>query len=62
VKTTSGATAVQILHSPRGSRDIEHFEPAHDEVELEAAEALSMSGDHVPDDPRVRASSPRRAS
>jgi hypothetical protein len=47
VKTTSGGTAVQILHSARGSRDIEHVGPAHDEVELETAEALGMSGDHA---------------
>jgi hypothetical protein len=33
---------VQILHSPRGSRDIEHVGSAHDEVELEAAEALGI--------------------
>jgi hypothetical protein len=43
VKTSSGATAAQIVHSPRGSRDTEHFGSAHDEVELEAAEALGMS-------------------
>jgi hypothetical protein len=43
VKTTSGATAVQIVHSPQGSRDIEHVGSAHDELELEAAEALGMS-------------------
>jgi len=36
VKTSSGATAVQIVHkSHRGSRDIEHLGSAHDEVELE---------------------------
>ncbi len=36
VKTSSGATAVQIVHkSRRGSRDIEHLGSAHDEVELE---------------------------
>jgi len=34
-KTTSGATAVQIVHSSRrGSRDVEHIGSAHD-VELE---------------------------
>jgi hypothetical protein len=53
--TTSGATAVRILHWLRGSWDIEHFGPAHDEVELEA---LGMPGDHLPEDPRARASSP----
>jgi hypothetical protein len=36
VKTGSGATAVQIVHSSRrGSRDIEHIGSAHDDVELE---------------------------
>ena len=41
--TTSGATAVQIVHSSyQGSRDIEHLGSARDEVELEAAEALGM--------------------
>jgi hypothetical protein len=36
VKTSSGATAVQIVHSSRrGSRDIEHIGSAHDDVELE---------------------------
>ena len=36
VKTTSGATAVQIIHSShRGSREIEHIGSAHDDVELE---------------------------
>ena len=35
VKTASGATAVQIVHSShRGSRDIEHIGSAHDEAEL----------------------------
>ena len=28
---------MQIVHSPRGSRDVEHFGPARDVVELEAA-------------------------
>jgi hypothetical protein len=37
VKTASGATAVQIVHSTRrGSRDIEHLASAHDAAELEA--------------------------
>ena len=36
VKTASGATAVQIVHSSRrGSRDIEHIGSAHDDAELE---------------------------
>jgi hypothetical protein len=42
VKTTSGATAVQIVHSSyRGSRDIEHIGSAHDEVELELLKAAA---------------------
>jgi hypothetical protein len=42
VKTASGATAVQIVHSTRrGSRDIEHLGSAHDEVELEALKAAA---------------------
>src|SRR5258707_3861113 len=41
--TTSGATAVQIVHSSCRGSDIEHFGSAHDEVELEAAEALGMT-------------------
>jgi hypothetical protein len=37
VKTTSGATAVQVVWSwRRGSREIEHLGSAHDEAELEA--------------------------
>lgn len=40
VKTASGATAVQIVHSTRrGARDIEHLGSAHDEAELEALKA-----------------------
>jgi hypothetical protein len=38
VETSSGATAVQIVHS---SRDIEHFGSAHDEVELELLKAAA---------------------
>jgi len=42
VKTTSGATAVQIVHSSRrGSRDIEHIGSAHDDVELELLKAAA---------------------
>jgi hypothetical protein len=34
VRTASGATAVQIVHSShQGSRDIGHIGPAHDDVE-----------------------------
>ena len=37
VRTASGATAVQIVHSSRrGARDIEHIGSAHGEAELEA--------------------------
>lgn len=40
VKTTSGATAVQIVHSSRrGSRDIEHLGSAHDDAGLELLKA-----------------------
>jgi hypothetical protein len=40
VRTASGATAMQIVHSPRrGARDIEHLGSAHDEAELEALKA-----------------------
>jgi hypothetical protein len=36
VKTASGATAMQIVHSSRsGWRDIEHIGWAHDDVELD---------------------------
>jgi hypothetical protein len=43
VKTTSGATAVQIVHSShRGSRDIEHIGSAHDDVELELLKAAAL--------------------
>jgi len=42
VRTSSGATAVQIVHSSRrGSRDIEHLGSAHDEAELEALKAAA---------------------
>ena len=42
VKTASGATAVQIVHSShRGSRDIEHMGSAHDDVELELLKAAA---------------------
>lgn len=42
VKTASGATAVQIVHSSRrGSRDIEHLGSAHDEEELETLKAAA---------------------
>ncbi len=42
VKTASGATAVQMVHSTRrGSCDIEHLGSAHDEAELEALKAAA---------------------
>jgi hypothetical protein len=42
VKTASGATAVQVVHSSRrGSRDIEQIGPAHDDAELEALKAAA---------------------
>ena len=42
VKTASGATAVQVVHSSRrGSRSIEHLGSAHDEQELEALKAAA---------------------
>src|SRR5215469_13944426 len=42
VKTTSGATAVQIVYSShRGSRDIEHIGSAHDDAELELLKAAA---------------------
>src|SRR3954471_1676029 len=42
VKTSSGATAVQIVHSSRrGSRDIEHIGSAHDDVEVELLKAVA---------------------
>ena len=43
VKTTSGATAVQVVWSSRrGSRKIEHLGSAHDEAELEALKAVAQ--------------------
>jgi hypothetical protein len=42
VKTSSGATAVQIVYSSRrGSRSIEHLGSAHDEAQLEALKAAA---------------------
>src|SRR5438128_11641302 len=42
-KTSSGATAVQIVHSSRrGSRDIEHIGSAHDDAELELLKAAAL--------------------
>jgi hypothetical protein len=43
VKTSSGATAVQVVWSSRrGSREIEHLGSAHDEAELEALKAAAQ--------------------
>jgi hypothetical protein len=43
VKTTSGATAVQVAWSSRrGSREIEHLGSAHDAAELEALKAAAQ--------------------
>jgi hypothetical protein len=43
VKTTSGATAVQVVWSSRrGSREIEHIGSAHDEAELEVLKAAAQ--------------------
>jgi hypothetical protein len=42
VKTSSGATAVQIVHSSHwGSRDIEHLGSAHDDAEVELLKAAA---------------------
>jgi hypothetical protein len=42
VKTSSGATAVQIVYSShRGSRKIEHIGSAHDDAELELLKAVA---------------------
>ena len=42
VKTSSGATAVQIVWSSRrGSRSIEHLGSAHDESQVEALQAAA---------------------
>jgi hypothetical protein len=42
VKTSSGATAVQIVHSNRrGSRDIEHIGSAHSDAEVEVLKAVA---------------------
>jgi hypothetical protein len=43
VKTTSGATAVQVVWSSRrGSRQIEHLGSAHGEAQLEALKAAAQ--------------------
>jgi hypothetical protein len=43
VRTTSGATAVQVVWSSRrGSREIDHLGSAHDEAELEVLKAAAQ--------------------
>jgi hypothetical protein len=43
VKTSSGATAVQVVWSSRrGTREIEHLGSAHDEAELQALKAAAL--------------------
>jgi len=43
VRTASGATAVQIVHSSRrGSRDVEHIGSAHDDAELAVLKAAAQ--------------------
>jgi hypothetical protein len=43
VRTSSGATAVQVVWSSRrGSREIEHLGSAHDEAELEGLKAAAQ--------------------
>ena len=42
VKTSSGATAVQIVYSSRrGSREIDHLGSAHDDAEVELLKAAA---------------------
>ena len=41
VKTASGATAVQIVYSSRGSRKIEHLGSAHDDAQVEVLKAAA---------------------
>ena len=51
VKTSSGATAVQIVHSSRkGSRDIEHIGSAHTPAELELLKAVARQRLHANQD------------
>jgi hypothetical protein len=48
VKTSSGASAVQIVYSyHRGSREIEHIGSAHDEVQLELLKAVAQQRLHA---------------
>jgi len=41
VRTASGARAVQIVHSHRGSRDIEHIGSAHTDADVELLKAVA---------------------
>jgi len=51
VKTASGATAVQIVHSNRrGSREIEHIGSAHSPAELEVLRAAARQRLHAHQD------------
>ena len=51
VKTASGATAVQIVHSNRrGSRDIEHIGSAHTPAEVEVLKAAARQRLHADQD------------
>lgn len=50
-KTSSGATAVQIVHSfHKGSREIEHIGSARTEVDLELLKAIARQRLHVNQD------------
>lgn len=52
VKTASGATAVQIVHSTRkGSRDIEHLGSAHTAADVEVLKAAAKQRLHAHQDP-----------
>ena len=51
VKTASGATAVQIVHSNRrGSREIEHIGSAHTPAEVEVLKAVARQRLHADQD------------
>jgi hypothetical protein len=51
VKTASGATAVQIVHSRRrGSRDVEHIGSAHTLAEVEVLKAAARQRLHANQD------------
>ena len=51
VKTASGATAVQIVHSSRkGSRDIEHIGSAHTSEDVEVLKAVARQRLHANQD------------